>query len=209
MGADFLEAVGERDVGLLVEARHQFEHHGHFLALLCGAGEVFHQHRVGAGAIHSHLDRQHLRVVRGRAQHLDHRAEALEGVMEQDVAAADGSEDLAALVERLGQAGDEGRVLEVGAFHPVRHLHQANQIDDARGAVEVVGRQVEVLEQESRHLIGAVVRHLQAHGVAEVALLEFALERGAQVLDLFLVDEQVGVAGDPELVAAEHVHAGE
>ena len=32
---------------------------------------------------------------------------------------------------------------------------------------------------------------------------------GAQVLDLLLVDEEVGVARDAELVAAQHVHAGE
>ena len=39
---------------------------------------------------------------------------------------------------------------------------------------------------------------------AVMALLQFALERGAQVGDLFLVHEQVGIARDPELVAAEH-----
>ena len=66
-----------------------------------------------------------------------------------------------------------------------------------------------MLQQEARHLVRAVVRDLQAHRIAEVALLQLALQRGAQVLDLFLVDEQVGVAGDAELVAAEHVHAGE
>ena len=55
----------------------------------------------------------------------------------------------------------------------------------------------------------AVVGDLQPHRVAEVAVQQLALQRGAQVLDLLLVDEQVGVARDAELVAAHHLHAGE
>ena len=38
---------------------------------------------------------------------------------------------------------------------------------------------------------------------------EFAFERAPQVVDFFVVDEQVAVARDAELVAAEHLHAGE
>ena len=41
-----------------------------------------------------------------------------------------------------------------------------------------------------------------------MALRQFALNLGAQVLDLFLVDEQIAVARDAELVAAEHLHPG-
>ncbi len=41
-----------------------------------------------------------------------------------------------------------------------------------------------------------------------MALRQFALDLGAQVLDFFLVDEQVAVAGDAKLVATEHLHAG-
>ena len=38
---------------------------------------------------------------------------------------------------------------------------------------------------------------------------QFALEPGAQVGDFFLVHEQVRIAGHPELVATQDVHAGE
>ena len=38
---------------------------------------------------------------------------------------------------------------------------------------------------------------------------ELAFERAAQIVDFFVVDEQVAVARDAELVAAEHLHAGE
>jgi hypothetical protein len=42
-----------------------------------------------------------------------------------------------------------------------------------------------------------------------VPLRQFALQRDAQVLHLFLVHEQVAVARDAELVGAEHLHARE
>jgi hypothetical protein len=42
-----------------------------------------------------------------------------------------------------------------------------------------------------------------------VALRQFTLQRLAQVLHLFLLDEEVGVARHAELVAAIHLHAGE
>jgi hypothetical protein len=64
-------------------------------------------------------------------QHLDHRSEALEGMVEQDVLLADAGEDLVALGQHLGQAGLEGAVFQVRAVDPVGHLHQAHQVHDA------------------------------------------------------------------------------
>ena len=52
-------------------------------------------------------------------------------------------------------------------------------------------------------------RDLQAHGEAELALRQLALQRLAQVLDLFLVDPQVGVAGDAKLRIADDFAPGE
>ena len=130
-------------------------------------------------------------------------------MVQQDVAAADAVEDVHALADRLGQAGQEGRELEVGAVDPVGHLHQAHQVDRAMDAVKVVVLEAELGEQEFGHRFRAVVGDFEAHGVAEVALRQFALQLGAQVLDFFLVDEEVGIARDAELVAAEHLHAGE
>ncbi len=86
---------------------------------------------------------------------------------------------------------------------------QAREVDRALHRVEVVALEAELGEQEARHRLRHVVGHLEAHRVAEVALRQFALQRLAQVLHLLLLDEEVGVARDPELVAAQHVHARE
>jgi hypothetical protein len=199
---DFLEARGPIDVRLLVEARHQLDHHRHFLAGLRGVDEGLHDHRVGAGAVHGLLDRHHLRIARGLADELDHGRERLERAVQELVALADGGEDVAPFRERLGQARREGLVLEVGPVHLLGNAHEAHQVHGAAHRVEVVALEPELREQEPRHRLRHVVRDFQAHRVAEVALRQFALERLAQVLHLLLLDEEVGVARHAELVAA-------
>ena len=54
---------------------------------------------------------------------------------------------------------------------------------------------------------GQFGRGLEPHRRAVAALRQLALERAAQVVDFFVVDEQVAVARQAELVAAEHLHA--
>ena len=129
--------------------------------------------------------------------------------MQQDVAAADAGEDVHALADRLGQAGNEGREFEVGTIDPVGHLHQARQVHRAMNAVKVFALESELGEQEFGHGFRTVVGDLEAHGVAEVTEGQFALQLGAQVGDFFLVNKEVGIARRAELVAAEHRHAGE
>ena len=55
----------------------------------------------------------------------------------------------------------------------------------------------------------AIGRDFEAHRQPELALRQLAFERLAQVLDLFLVDPQVGVAGDAKLRIIDHLAAGE
>ena len=76
-----------------------------------------------------------------------------------------------------------------------------------RVGVEAVGGELRL--QELHHVLGAVAGGLQAHRRAVAAVRELALERAPQVVDFFLVDEQVAVARDAELVAADHLDAGE
>ncbi len=129
--------------------------------------------------------------------------------MQQDVGAAYAGEDVHALADRPGQAGHEGRKLEVWAIDPVGNLHQAHQIDRAMDAVKIVFLEAELGEQKVVHRFRTVVGDFEANGVAEVAEGQFALQLGAQVGDFFLVNEEVGIACRAELVAAENRHAGE
>jgi hypothetical protein len=53
-----------------------------------------------------------------------------------------------------------------------------------------------LFEQVGQDFVGAVVCRFQAHRVAVAARRQFALDRAQQVVDLFLLDEQVAVARD-------------
>ena len=87
--AGFLQPVGELDIGFFVEARAQLDDHGHVLAGLRGGDQRIDDRRLVAGAIQRLLDREHVRI-RGRAaQEVDHRAEAVERMVQQHVVLAD------------------------------------------------------------------------------------------------------------------------
>ncbi len=105
--------------------------------------------------------------------------------------------------------GRERRVLEFGAVDQVVHRHQAIQVHRARHLVEIVGGEAELPEQIGEDLVGTIVRGLQAHRIAVAARGQLALDGAQQIVDFFLLDEQIAVARDPELVAAAHAHAGE
>ncbi len=56
---------------------------------------------------------------------------------------------------------------------------------------------------------GAGVGHFQARAVARIRGGAIRLNGGAQVFQVFLIHNQVAVAGEAELVAAFHFHTGE
>ncbi|GHU14497.1 hypothetical protein AGMMS50225_26450 [Betaproteobacteria bacterium] len=88
-------------------------------------------------------------------------------------------------------------------------MHQAHEVDDAGGAIEVALFELELVQEEFAHRLRAVVGDFEAHGVAVMALVQLAGERGAQILDLLFVDEEIGIARDAELIAAVDAHAAE
>ncbi|SPA36045.1 hypothetical protein CBM2637_U10002 [Cupriavidus taiwanensis] len=161
------------------------------------------------GPIHRLADRHHIRILRRLPDEIDHRRKRLERMVQQDVAIAHGAEDIGLVPQRLGQARPERRVFQVRPVDLVRHLHQADQVDRTVDREHLGGCEAKLLLQERGHGARAVVGHLEPHRIAEVPVRQFALQRLAQVLDLFLVDKQLAVAGNPELVAAAHRHAAE
>ena len=130
-------------------------------------------------------------------------------MVEQDVAGGDGLEHVALLLEAERQAGGEARVLEVGTVHQVGEAHQPVQVDRPVHPVEVRGLEVEAPEEEVGHLLRAGVVDLQTYRVPVAARGQLPLQGAQQVVHLLFVDEEVAVAGHPELVALGHLHAGE
>ena len=83
----------------LVEAGLDLDQHDDLLAGLGGVDQGTHDRRVAAGAVERLLDGQDVRIL-GRLldEALDRRGERLVRVVEQDVALADGGEDVGLLV---------------------------------------------------------------------------------------------------------------
>ena len=102
--AGFLQARRQLDVRFLVEARAQFDHDRDVLAGLRRRHQRVDDVRLIAGAIQRLLDRQHHRIGRRLAQQVHHRGEALERVVQQHVALADGVEQVVRAAKAFGQS---------------------------------------------------------------------------------------------------------
>ena len=153
------------------------------------------------GAVEGHLDGQDLGVLGGLLDELDHGAERLVRVVDQDVGLANGGEDALA----GGHAGRhlrlEGRLLELAEPLELVQAGQHREVHRAGHLVDVAFLQLERRGREQlgeEALVGAV-RDLQPDRGAPLPLPERLLDgREQAALDLVLLDRQVAVAGGAE-----------
>ncbi len=168
-GTGLLQAAGQLQVGFLVKARPQLDHHGHFLAVTGGIDQRVDDLGVGPGAVQRLLDRQHVRVLRGLTQQVDHRAEGLVGMLQQDVLLADRLEQVVGARQHAREARTEGRKLQLRVVFQAGNGEQARQVDRAVNLVQLGLGQTELLEQKVGQRFRAVVGHLKAYRVAVAA----------------------------------------
>ncbi len=100
--AVFFQLARPLDVALFVEARFQLQQHRDLLAVFHRLQQGVHDRRVAAHAVERDLDGQHIGIVRRLLQQADDRLERVEGMMQQDVATADGGEDVLFVVLQQG-----------------------------------------------------------------------------------------------------------
>src|SRR5439155_21907737 len=110
-----LERARPADIGLLVEARLQFDERGHRLAGLGRLRERPHDRRFRRGAIKRLLDGDDVGVARGLLQELHHDVERLVGMMDDEVLLTDSREAVTAMIAyALGIARIVWHELEIG-----------------------------------------------------------------------------------------------
>ncbi len=102
----------------------------------------------------------------------------------------------------------ERRVLQLLA-RQVGDVVQAAQVERAGQPEHLLVGDAELGDQQLEHLRRDGLLDLEAHRRAEAAAQQLLLEGGEEVLGVVLLDLEVLVAGDPEGVHLEHVHAGE
>ena len=204
---DRLQRLGPVDVGFLVEARLQLDHHRHFLAAANGLAQELHHLGVGAGAVDGLLDGEHLRVIDRLAQKRQHGIKTLEGLVDQDVAPAHLRHHAAGTRQRVRPGRAPGGKQQVGLARQVDQLHQPHQVHGPRHAHHGGVGQAELRLQQVRQEGRAPGRHLEAHRLAVVALLQALAQGGAQVAHVFFIDSQVGMARDAKLRELQHLAA--
>ena len=196
------ELFGPLHVGRLVEAGLELDQHGHLHTPLGGADQAADDRAVAAGAVQRHLDALHARVVGDLGdERLDAAGVALVGVVqEQRPIAHDRHDRSIGLLGDGDAAGGDRRprpVLEVGPLERVQ-LHQARQVEHRPVARDVAGVDLELANEQVEHLIADAVLDLEPNRVVEPAPPELELDGFEQVVGLFVLERQVGVARDPE-----------
>src|SRR5665647_3074270 len=144
---------------------------------------------------------------------LDRRGERVVRVVQQDVPARDGGEDVGLrcaldLGEVPVRAPDEPRVGEVCAVQ-VRDQGQAGQVERGGQLVDLRRLDAELADQQLPDPGGDVLGELQADRRPEPSAQQLLLHRLQDVLGVVLLNLHVLVAGDPEGVVLEHLHARE
>ena len=205
-----LQRPGEADVGRLVAAGLELDQGGHLLAPLGGPDERPDDGAVSGGAVQGLLDGQDARVPRRLGDELLHRLrEALVGVLDEDVALADGGEDVGRVLLASGQAerldGVERLVLQLRVVQVVE-LPQGGVVERVGALVDVLRLDVELADEEGAHLLGHGLVDFEPHRPPEPPPPQLHLDGHQQVVGLLLLEGEVGVARDPERVVALDLH---
>ena len=133
-------------------------------------------------------------------------------MMDQDVAGGDGAEDPPLLVLDVEAGRDDrrpGAEAERRQRRAAGERHQVLEGERPLHLVELGFAELELVEEEVEHPARHPLGDLQPHHGGEAALAELLLDHFQQVLGGLLVAVDVGVAGHPEGVGLDDLHAGE
>ena len=109
---------------------------------------------------------------------------------------------------RSGTTGTYERCLEVRAVE-VGELPQGGEVHHPGDLERVLVADVDALHQDLAGELGHRALDLEPHGVAEPPAPHLLLDREQEIVRLVLLDRDVGVAGHPEQVRLDDVHAPE
>src|SRR5918998_350793 len=203
-----LELPRPRYVRLLVEAGLQLDQGGDLRLLVAGLGEGLDYGRVRPDPVEGLLYGEHLGVVRGGPDKVHDRGERVEGVVEEDVAVADGLGDRPRVPDLRRHPRRDGRGEQVPAVE-VRELLQIRQPYGVGCREHGVLAQLEVAGEPLHEVFWHVVGDHEPDALAEPAPLELVLYGLQEVRGLVLLYDEVRVARYLEDVARGDVLPGE
>ena len=216
MRARLLQRARPADVAALVEARLQLHQADRLLAALGRLDQRRHQRRVVGGAVHGHLDREHVGVAHGLLARSARRSPANEsyGWCTSRSPRAHRREHVRACRRPCrANAGwhhrRPGRVAQLAVAVDVVERPQVLQVEQARRRRSPAISSIASCSTRYSRMSGSIVeRHLEPHHLAEAPAAQLVLHGAQQVVGL-VGDREVGVARDPEEVVAQDLHARE
>ena len=126
--AVFFKAPRPLDIVRLIEARAQLDDGRDLLPVVHGIFQRTDDARVAARAIQGLFDGQHVRIRRRLLQKIHDAVEILVGMMQQDIALANGREQIRFAAQRRGDGRDKRRITQLRRMIPLRKRHQASGI---------------------------------------------------------------------------------
>ena len=169
MDAVFLQLPRPLDVVRLVKPGAEFDHHGDLLAVVHRAHQRAENARITARAIERHFDGQHVAVGGGAFEKFHHAGIIFVGMMQQDVAFADGGKHICLVAQGRSDWREERRIAQFRRMAALIQHHQPRRVHRAVHQITILLGQVEGFAQRLADLFGAAGGNLQPHGVAAPA----------------------------------------
>ncbi|SAJ29516.1 Uncharacterised protein [Enterobacter cloacae] len=203
--ARFRQSARPVDVGLLVEASLELNHHGHFLAVVRRVDHRIDDTGIFRHAINVYFDRQHVRIERGLTQQFQHVFKGVIRIVEQHIPFADGVEPVAELIEPDMAQARQRFVHQIG----LADVREANEIFKVvvtpTGDNGVVAGDGQLIAQHLHHRVRHIALIDKPHRLRRQALLE-AGRHQLHHAGLHLMHQIVlGVTGHLHRVGVERV----
>ena len=183
-----------RNIVRFVKPRHQFHHHGNLLARQRRRHQSARQLGMAARAVNRHLNRHHIRVVRGITDKFHNRLKRLIRMVQQNIALGDFVQQRCRFAQRAWILRRKRRKLQIGAVHHVRHRNQPHQIHWPFHLIQLIARELKLFQQKLANVIRALVGNFQPHAVAKIAVAQFILHRRAQIAQIIVFHRQIAIA---------------
>jgi len=139
---------------------------------------------------------------------LDDRIEGIVGVVEQDIAFLDGSEDAGRGLEGQQLGWRKRGELEIRPVHEVGKVHHAHEVERTAELEHPFVVELEMLAEEMKDRLGRIGLDFETHGRAAPKVAQLLLDLLEQVFRLFVVDVEIAVPGNSEGMGADDAVTG-
>ena len=209
LNAGLFELPGPGDVLPLIETGLQLDHGGDLLSATGGLGQSGHHGRAGVRPIQRLLDGDDILVFRCCLDELHHRHERVVRAMQQNIAAPDDGEDVVRAGQLSGNPRIEGLVLEPWLVDLFVELEQVGELERTGSEENVFRADVRRFLQELDDRFVGSRFDLQADDLPALAAAKLRLQGLEQILNVFFLDGEVGVADGAEGDGLAQLHPRE